>query len=135
MSAGDLNPNQTEDLKRAVRMAEEDSGLDFSLYLGPTEGEPRDHAERLHGSLRSPATSVLVFCDPEARALEIVTGSEARRTLADGECQLAAVGMQSSFAGGDIVGGLSSGILQLGREARAPRTLHARTDDDPSFSP
>lgn len=129
MSAGDLNPSQTEDLKRAVRMAEEDSGLQFSLYLGAADGNPRHFAENLHATLDKPESAVLVMCDPERRVLEIVTGHLARRSLTDAECQLAAVGMQSSFVGGDLVGGLTSGLLQLGREARAPRTLHVTEEN------
>ncbi|MDO5499685.1 MAG: DUF5130 family protein [Propionibacteriaceae bacterium] len=130
MSAGDLTPNQTEDLKRAVRMAEQDSGLGFSVYVGAGDGDPRAFAEGLHASLEDPERAVLVMCDPEARVLEIVTGHLARRVLPDGECSLAAVGMRSSFAAGDLVGGLSAGIMQLGREARAPETLHVTTDED-----
>lgn len=131
MSAGEnLTPSQTEELKRAVRMAEEDSGLGFSLYLGAAEGDPRAHAEKLHASLEDPAHTVLVLCDPEARALEIVTGAEARRTLTDGECRLAALSIQSSIRNGDLVGGLSSGLIQLSRYGRAPRTLHVGTIDD-----
>lgn len=125
MSVGDLTPSQTEELRRAVHRAEEDSGLDFSLYLGRADGEPRQHATDLHAALANPTQSVLVLCDPEARALEIVTGAVARRSLEDAECALAAVSMQSSFEGGDLVGGLAQGLIQLGRSARAPRTLHA----------
>ena len=124
MSAGDLTPTQTEDLKRAVRRAEEDSGLHFSLYVGGAEGEPRAYAQGLHATLEDPSQAVLVFCDPESGVLEIITGAEARRTLEDGECALAALGMKSSFEGGDVVGGLAQGIIQLGHAARAPRTLH-----------
>lgn len=111
-----------------MRLAEEDSGLAFSLYLGAAEGDPRLFAQRLHASLAEPARAVLLLCDPEQRALEIVTGQLARRSLPDADCQLAAVGMQSSFAGGDLVGGLVSGLQQLGRDARAPRTLHVTED-------
>jgi uncharacterized membrane protein YgcG len=125
VSAGELTPSQTEELRRAVRKAEDDSELAFSVYLGPTEGEPRAHAQRLHAGLADPEQSVLVLCDPEARALEIVTGTTARRSLDDGQCALAAVSMQSSFEGGDLVGGLAQGLLQLGRCARSPRTLHS----------
>jgi hypothetical protein len=130
VSAGELTPTQTEDLKRAVRLAEEDSELRFSLYVGPAEGEPRAHAQQLHATLTDPPTSVLVLCDPEARALEIVTGAVARRTLEDGECALAALSMKSSFEGGDIVGGLAKGLMQLGRAARVPRTLHVTPSTD-----
>lgn len=124
MSAGDLTPSQTADLKHAVRSAEEDSGLAFSLYLGAAEGDPREYAETLHAGLADSASSVLVLCDPEQRVLEIVTGAIARRNLDDAETALAAVSMKSSFVAGDLVGGLVQGIMQLGRSARAPRTLH-----------
>ena len=112
-------------IERAVRNAESSSGLTFSVFLGISEEDPRGYAERLHSALDDPARSVLVLCDPTFRALEIVTGSEARRNLDDMECGLAAASMESSFTGGDIVGGLVVGIQQLGEASRAPRTLHA----------
>lgn len=127
-ATAELNSRQTDDLKRAVRLAEEDSGLAFSLYLGAAEGDPHAHAERLHASLVEPERAVLILCDPEQRALEIVTGRLARRELPDADCQLAALTMRSSFAGGDLVGGLIAGLQQLGRDARAPRTLHVTED-------
>ena len=112
-------------IERAVRNAESSSGLTFSVFLGMSEEDPRAYAERLHSALDDPTRSVLVLCDPTFRALEIVTGSEARRNLDDVECGLAAASMETSFAGGDIVGGLVVGIQQLGEASRAPRTLHA----------
>jgi hypothetical protein len=112
-------------IERAVRNAESSSGLHFSVLLGVSEEDSRRYAERLHSALDDPAHSVLVLCDPVFRVLEIVTGSEARRNLDDVECGLAAASMESSFAGGDIVGGLVVGIQQLGEASRAPRTLHA----------
>lgn len=126
MSAGEVSSSDTASLKRAIRNAEEVSGLRFSLYLGRADGEPREHAIRLHDELESSEESVLVLCDPFAKALEIVTGRLARRSLADSECKLAAAAMQSSFAVGDVIGGLSQGLQQLGGAARAPETLHFR---------
>lgn len=124
MSAGELSPNQVEDLKRAVHKAEQASGLHFSAYVGEVDGDPRDASLGLHGKLEDPAHSVLVLCDPAQRALEIVTGVEARRVLDDGEVRLAAATMQSSFAVGDLAGGLVHGIQQMGGAARRPETLH-----------
>ena len=125
MPAGDsFTPSEREWLTRAVRNAEAVSGLTFSLFVGVSEDDSRRYAERLHSTLADPAHSVLVMCDPEFHRLEIVTGSEARRMLNDLECRLAAAAMQTSFAGGDIVGGLAAGIQQLGEAARQPRTLH-----------
>lgn len=121
-----VSSSDTQTLKRAVRNAEAASGLKFSLYLGRADGEPRRHAIRLHDALESSEDAVLVLCDPFVKALEIVTGHRARRSLDDNECKLAAAAMQSSFAAGDIVGGLSHGLQQLGSAARAPETLHFR---------
>ena len=111
-------------MKRAVRNAEIASGLKFAVFVGVSEEDSRGYAERLHKSLTDPDHSVLVMCDPEFHKLEIVTGSEARRTLSDLECRLAAATMRTSFAGGDIVGGLAAGIQQLGQAAHQPKTLH-----------
>jgi hypothetical protein len=123
--AGDpFTPSQREWIKRAVRNAQIASGLKFSLFVGVSEEDSRAYAERLHKSLTDPDHSVLVMCDPEFHKLEIVTGTEARRTLSDLECRLAAAAMQTSFAGGDIVGGLTAGIQQLGEAAHQPKTLH-----------
>ena len=130
--AGDsFTPSQREWIKRAVRDAETASGLTFSVFVGVSEEDSRAYAERLHRSLTDPDHSILVMCDREFRRLEIVTGKDARRVLSDLECRLAAAAMQTSFAGGDIVGGLAAGIQQLGEEARQPRTLHASRPDLP----
>ena len=108
-------------------MAEQLSGLTFSLYVGPGEGASREFAERLHAALAAPADSVLVFCDPAAHVLEIVTGADVRRVLDDFDCRLAAMSMQTSCQAGDVVGGLVNGVQQLGQAARRPKTLHVST--------
>ena len=131
MPAGeDLTPGELNRLERAKRHAEEESGLTFSVYLGVSEEDSRAYAKRLHGALPDPSSSVLVLCDPSFHALEIVTGSGAKRVLPDLECRLAAATMQTSFAAGDIIGGLAHGISQLGEAARRPATLHARPADE-----
>ncbi|OYO20940.1 DUF5130 domain-containing protein [Enemella dayhoffiae] len=124
MSGGELSGTDSARLKEAVHRAETLSGLKFSLFLGDAEGDPRRHAQQLHARLEDPADSVLVLCDPGQRALEIVTGVEARRTLTDGECRMAAASMQSNFIAGDLVGGLTHGLAQLGGYARKARVLH-----------
>jgi uncharacterized membrane protein YgcG len=128
--AGDsFTPSQLQRLKRAVRNAEAVSGLTFTLFVGVSEEDSRAYAEKLHRALPDPDHSVLVMCDPEFHKLEIVTGVTARRVLDDLECRLAAAAMQTSFAGGDIVGGLAAGIQQLGEAARQPQTLHMSRPD------
>ncbi|SEQ04815.1 protein of unknown function [Microlunatus flavus] len=130
LAGDDLTPADAKRLRRAVEIAEEASGLRFALYLGGAEDDARADALRLHGSLEDAASTVLVLCDPDLRVLEIVTGTTARRALSDRDCALAAASMRSSFVAGDIVGGLSHGITQMGEAARRPTTLHARTEDD-----
>src|SRR5215208_5392397 len=96
--AGDsLTPAETERLARAVQNAERISGLTFSVYVGVSEEDSRAYAERLHNTLEDPPRSVLIMCNPGFRALEIVTGSQARRQLDDVECRLAAANMRTSF--------------------------------------
>ena len=126
MPAGEaFTHGELAQIKRAVANAGKLSGLTFSVFVGVSEEDSRAYAERLHSALDDPAHSVLVLCDPDFHALEIVTGSEARRTLDDVECRLAAATMHTSFVAGDIVGGLTTGVQQLGEAARQPRTLHA----------
>lgn len=123
--AGDnLSPGELNSLNRAIRGAESSSGLTFSVYVGTAEEDSRAYAERLHAALEAPERSVLVMCDPGFKALEIVTGTGARRVLDDVACGLAAASMQTSFMAGDIAGGLVLGVQQLGQAARQPRTLH-----------
>ncbi|GAB2748704.1 DUF5130 family protein [Nocardioides pakistanensis] len=113
------------DIDKAIRDAETVSRYEFSVFVGAAEGQSRAFAERLHASLTAPERSVLVMVDPAARVLEIVTGSEVRRDLEDSEVHLAALAMQSAFAGGDLVGGICRGLGMLSEHARKPRMLHA----------
>jgi hypothetical protein len=55
----------------------------------------------------------------------VVTGSEVRRVLDDAEVQLAVLSMQTAFAAGDLVGGITQGVMMLAEHARRPRMLHA----------
>lgn len=127
MPAGEAAFTRAEQLalEGAIRQAELDSRVEFSLYFGDAEGDPREFARRLHHALAAPARSILIMVDPRRRALEIVTGAWVRRTLSDAEVELAALAMQRSFAEGELVDGLRAGIHLLAEHARAPRTLHS----------
>jgi uncharacterized membrane protein YgcG len=127
--AGDaFTPDQLYDIERAVRNAEEASGLHFSVYVGGADSETRPFAIELLNELDDPDRSVLVYVDPAGRRLEIVTGSAARRQLSDAAAGLAALTMQTSFAAGDLTGGLVTGVQQLGSHAQQPPLLHANTE-------
>jgi hypothetical protein len=118
-------------LDECIRKAERLSRVEFSVFVGHAEGDPRAFAVSLHATLVAPARSVLVMVDPDAHAVEVVTGSHVRRTLRDSQVELAIAAMQSFFADGDLVGGLRRGIQMLAEHARAPLTLHAQTSDAP----
>jgi hypothetical protein len=122
-----FSPAQRGEIARAIRIAEESSGFAFSVYVGAAEGEPRMFAESLHARLARPERSVLVMVDPAARRLEIVTGSVVCRLVDDKAAGLAALSMQAAFAAGDLVGGILTGLQQLGERARQPKALHTDT--------
>lgn len=112
--SGPLTPYDIDRIERAISNADKDSGLHFSVFVGVSEEDARSYAIRLLGALEDPDRSVLVLVDPNFRVLEIVTGSVARLALDDRECELAAASMRSSFEAGDLVGGLTAGVQQLG---------------------
>ena len=122
--AGEFSPRERHELDRVIRAAEQASRCEFSVFVGATDGDPTAFARRLHASLVAPAVSVLVMVDPAQRALEVVTGSDVRRHLSDGEVEIAVLHMKSAFAEGDLVGGLKRGVAMLAEHARAPQTLH-----------
>lgn len=119
-----FSAGQRHEIDKAIRDAETMCRLEFSVFVGASEGETRPFAERLHAALVAPSRSVLVMVDPAARIVEVVTGSQARRSLGDEEVKLAVLGMQSAFSAGDLVGGIKRGVLQLAEHARHPRLLH-----------
>jgi uncharacterized membrane protein YgcG len=125
VAAGDaFSPSQRHEIDKAIRDAEQLSRIEFSVYVGHSDGETRQFAERLHAALVAPDRSVLVLVDPAAKRLEIVTGSDAHRALDDAEVKLAVLTMQTAFAAGDLVGGITRGVQQLAEHARRPQLRH-----------
>lgn len=111
-----FSEQQAYELGRLVDRARAATGLTFSVYVGttPDGSKPRAEATRLLREFGDLAPRVvLVYVDPNARALEIVTGSVAAGWLDERACGLAAVTMTSSFAVGDLAGGIQRGIEQL----------------------
>lgn len=116
MAAGSspFSSNQIRRLQSVLERAKRETGLDWSVYVGDVDDEPRRAAERLHSALGTrSADAVLVFVAPGLRRLEIVTGPAARRRLPDRSCGLASLSMTSSFSGGDLLGGITSGVRLL----------------------
>jgi uncharacterized membrane protein YgcG len=114
---GPFTTRQLLRLDEALRVADQQTGLTFSVYIGDLEEPVREHAERLHRQLDGAARAVLVAISPNQRMLEIVTGPEARKRISDRDAKLAALSMAASFAGGDLAGGVLSGLDQLASHA------------------
>ena len=108
-----------------IRKAEQLCRAEFSVFVGQAQGDPRDFAAGLHGSLVAPARSILVMVDPAGRAVEVVTGADVRRNLSDVQVEQSIATMVACFRDDDLVGGLRRGIQQLAEHAKAPNTLHA----------
>ncbi|WP_067506116.1 DUF5130 family protein, partial [Actinoplanes sp. TFC3] len=114
---GPFTTKQLLRLDHALRIANQQTGLVFSVYLGDLEEPTRDAAEALHRQLEFAAKSVLIAASPNQRVLEIITGAEARMRVSDRDAKLAALSMAAAFAGGDLAGGVLAGVDQLASHA------------------
>ncbi|HET8658368.1 MAG TPA: DUF5130 family protein [Micromonosporaceae bacterium] len=114
---GPFTTRQLLRLDEALRLADRSTGLTFSVYVGELDEPVRAHAEKLHGQLADPDRSVLLAVSPNQRLLEIVTGAETRKRLPDRDAKLAALSMAAAFGGGDLAGGIVTGIAQLADHA------------------
>jgi hypothetical protein len=113
--------DQLRDIGRATATASAQTVLHFSVYIGGVDGDIRDGAEKLHAAL-GPISSntVLIVVSPGDRLLEIVTGKDSSRRLPDRACALAALSMTSAFGGGDLVGGIVTGVRMMAEAAGRP---------------
>ncbi|GID33157.1 uncharacterized protein DUF5130 [Paractinoplanes brasiliensis] len=114
---GPFTTRQLLRLDHALRIANTETGLTFSVYIGEFETPAREHAERLHRQIEGAEVAVLIAISPNQRKLEIVTGSEARKRISDRDAKLAGLSMAAAFAGGDLAGGVVAGIDQLASHA------------------
>lgn len=128
MPPGDgLTDAQRSRIVRAVESADSATGLSFVVRVGTLEGG-RPAAEALLASRGADAPrTVLVAVDPPARTLEIVTGAAASTVLEDRTCALASLTMTTSFAAGDLVGGLCRGLQVLTDHGRHVAQRHLDT--------
>ncbi len=118
-----FTPVQLASLDEALTLASRTTGLDFSVYLGGLGSDTRAKAEELHAATARPSHAVLLAVSPGERAVEIVTGEESHRRLADRGAKLAVMSMVASFKEGDLAGGLVSGLRMLTDQAgHAPRS-------------
>jgi len=114
---GPFSTRQLLRLDEALRIADQQTGLTFSVYIGELEVPTREFAEGLHKQIQPPDRAVLIAISPNQRRLEIVTGNEARKRISDRDAKLAGLSMAAAFAGGDLAGGVLAGIDQLATHA------------------
>jgi len=114
---GPFTTRQLLRLDEALRVADEQTGLTFSVYIGELDVPTRESAEKLQKQIDDADHAVLVAISPNQRRLEIVTGNEARKRISDRDAKLAALSMSAAFAGGDLAGGVLAGIDQLASHA------------------
>jgi uncharacterized membrane protein YgcG len=103
----------------AIRKAEVASRIEFSVFVGNSEGEPHAFATQLHNSLVAPSRTIVIMVDPERRALEIVTGGWVRERIGDAEVQAVAEEMAARFAEAGLAVGIVRGIELLAQKAQA----------------
>lgn len=112
-------------LDEALTMSSRETGLRFTLYIGDLGPKTRLRAEELHSlSGAHPADSVLIAVSPGQKVVEVVTGAASSRRLPDRACALAVLAMTSSFAAGDLVGGIVNGLRQMADQAGRPARSH-----------
>lgn len=110
-AGGPFNARQLSRLDEALTLSSRETGLTFSVYVGELKHPARAHAEALFEELDD--ASVLLAVSPEQRVLQIVTGPESAKRLPNRACALAALAMRASFANGDLVGGIVTGLRML----------------------
>jgi uncharacterized membrane protein YgcG len=117
--------DQRTRIEKARVAAEEQTGITFSVRVGPVDGDVPSAAEsmlaNIVGSTHDPA--VLILVAPGERVVEVTTTAAARRRISDHAAGLAVLTMTSSFGVGDLVGGLVNGLRQLADAAGA--AVHA----------
>jgi uncharacterized membrane protein YgcG len=115
------------EIGREVREISDEAQVVFSVLVADPDAldlttDVRGFAEQAHAAIGARARdSVLILVAPNARRVEIVTGSGLRGRLSDRDCALAALSMTSSLSGGDLAGGILQGVRMLGQRAGKPR--------------
>jgi uncharacterized membrane protein YgcG len=117
LADGPFTTRQLLRLDEALRVADQQTGLTFSVYIGELETPTREFAEKLQKQIEDADRAVLIAVSPNQRKLEIVTGNEARKRISDRDAKLAGLSMAAAFAGGDLGGGVLAGIDQLASHA------------------
>jgi hypothetical protein len=113
-----FSARQLARLDEALTLSSRETGLTFSVYVGPLAEPTRLSAEQLFDRLAVHAQApVLVAVSPAQRVLQIVTGEVSVQRLPNRSCALAALSMRASFSAGDLTGGIVTGLRMLAEAA------------------
>jgi uncharacterized membrane protein YgcG len=113
-----ISKRQRRVVDLAVRGAEERTGLQFCIYLGPAQGDPREHAEALFVEARlHERPAVLLLVAPDRKRVEIVTAPAVRERIPDEACAAVIKEITPAFAQGRLVDGLLTGVDLLAEKA------------------
>lgn len=129
MAAGEaFSRDQLERLRRARDAAERQTGVRFSIRVGAIDGDPKLVAEQALANLVASTRdeAVLLLVSPGDRIVHVMTTAGAKRRISDHAAGLAVLTMTSSFAVGDLVGGIVNGLRQLADAAGPPAGEHSR---------
>ncbi len=118
-----LGNTARRDLTRSVKLAREISGLAFGVYIGEL-AQGRESAMARHAQLPAAESAVLIAVDPEARTIDIITGTQAHISLDNRSCQFATLAFTSCANAGDIVGGVREALLVMAEHAREPKVYN-----------
>lgn len=118
---------------RAVDLAEDYTGLQICVYLGPVRDDPRVHAESLFAAAGLDARpAVLLLVAPEEHRVEMVTAPEVGDRLPDAACARCIEVMTPLFAAGEMGAGLVEGVRRIAQEA-GPGTARAGDEELPDL--
>ncbi len=105
---------QLSRIDEALTLSSRESGLTFSIYVGPLAEPTRDTATALFDELAQTTTApLLIAISPAQRVLQIVTGTESAARVPNKSCALAALSMRAAFSAGDLAGGIVTGLRML----------------------
>ena len=106
-------------LAALVDAAEEKTGLQLAVYVGPTERTPAEHADELVAGLAE-RPAVLLLVAPDARRVELRTSPVARERIPDAAAEHAVAAMTPLLAEGALVAAVAAGLDALVAAAGPP---------------
>jgi uncharacterized membrane protein YgcG len=113
-----LSRRKRKKVDQAVQAAEQLTGLQFCVYLGPGSSDPRQHAESMFvtaGLHERPA--VLILVEVDRHKVEIVTAPAVKERIPDDVCARAIEEMAPLFAAKRFDQALVSGLQRLASHA------------------